>query len=116
MLVDIHHENERGDIITLHEELEIKFNGKMFIVPAGFQSDGASVPSFLWNSVSPQVDPRTLRGALAHDFLYRNHLPGWTRKEADEMFLTLIREDGLSVWKSYKAYLGVRIFGGGAWK
>jgi hypothetical protein len=116
MLIEIHNETDRGDIITLREEFEVKFRGKMFIVPVGFQSDGASVPEFLWSSVSPRVDPCTLRGALAHDFLYRSHLPGWTRKEADELFFTLIREDGLSWWKSRKAYWGVRLFGKGAWR
>lgn len=116
MLVDIHHENGRGDILTLREELVVKFNGKMFVVPAGFECDGASVPEFLWDSVSPQIDPRTLRGAVAHDFLYRHQVPGWNRKEADELFYHLIREDGLSWWKSQKAYWGVRLFGKRAWK
>lgn len=116
MLVDIHHENDNGDIITLREELEVKFRGKMFVVPAGFQCDGASVPRFLWSTVSPQIDHRTLRGAVAHDYLYRNELPGWTRKEADELFYELIRADGLSWWKSQKVYWGVRLFGGSAWQ
>ena len=53
MTVDIHQENGAGNIITLCQDLEIKFQDKMFIVPAGFQSDGASVPEFLWSSVSP---------------------------------------------------------------
>ena len=116
MLVDIHRENERGDIITLREELMIKFRGKMFIIPARFECDGASVPRFLWDSVSPQISPETLRGAVAHDYLYRNHVPGWTRKEADELFYELIREDGLSWYRSQKAYWGVRLFGGSAWE
>ena len=116
MLIDIHHENARGNIITLRQELVIKFNGKMFIVPAGFESDGASVPRFLWDSVSPQIHPATLRAAIAHDFLYRNQIPGWDRKEADLLFYNLCREDGLSWWKSQKAYLGIRLFGGKAWQ
>lgn len=116
MLVEIHRENRNGDILTLKENLMIKFRRKMFIVPAGFQCDGASVPQFLWDSVSPRIDPRTLRGAVAHDYLYRNYIPGWDRKEADKLFYHLIREDGLSWWKSKKAYWGVRFFGKGAWK
>ena len=35
---------------------------------------------------------------------------------ADEMFYDLIREDGLSWYRAQKAYWGVRIFGGLAWR
>ena len=115
MLIDIHHETARGDILTLKEELVILWRGKVLVVPEGFESDGASVPRFLWGSVSPQIHPSTLRGAVAHDFLCRTTPDGWTRKEADELFYDLIREDGLSWWKAQKAYWGVRLFGGGAW-
>ena len=116
MLIDIHHENARGNIITLRQELVIKFNGKMFIVPAGFECDGASVPRFLWSSVSPAIDPRTIRAAVVHDYLYRNAPENWTRKDADELFYDFIREDGLSWWASQKAYWGVRMFGGSSWQ
>ena len=116
MLIDVHHETDRGDILTLKEELVILWRGKTLVVPAGFESDGASVPRFLWGSVSPQIHPATLRGAVAHDFIYRNQPTGWTRKEADELFYDLIREDGLAWWTAQKAYWGVRLFGGGAWR
>lgn len=113
--VTVHPENSDGDILTLEEDLEIKFRDKMFIVPAGFKCDGASIPGFLWNKISAPVDPRTLRGAIAHDYLYRNFVPGWDRKEADDLFYQLIREDGLSWLRSQIAYAGVRMFGKGAW-
>ena len=116
MLVNIHSADSKGDIITLAEELKAEFRDKTVVVPVGFQCDGASVPRFLWSTVSPQVDPRTLRGAVVHDYLYRNLVPGWTRKEADELFYELIRAVGLSWWKSQKAYWGVRLFGSGAWQ
>ena len=116
MLVEIYKGNANGNILTLKEELIVKYKGKTFIVPVGFECDGASVPSFLWDSVSPQIHPATLRAAIAHDFLYRSAVPGWTRKEADELFYQLCREDGLSWWKSQKAYWGIRLFGGNSWK
>lgn len=116
MLVDIHNETERGDILTLKEDLRVEWNGRELIVPAGFQCDGASVPRFLWSSVSPAIDPRTLRAAICHDYLYRNAPAGWTRKDADELFYDFIRADGLSWWSSQKAYWGVRLFGGSSWQ
>ena len=115
MKIEIHKETAQGDIITLLEDLTVQFNGKTLTVPAGFQSDGASVPQFLWDSVSPQIDPRTLRGALVHDYIYRNAPDQWTRKEADDLFYEFIREDGLSWWSAQKAYWGVRLFGTSAW-
>jgi hypothetical protein len=116
MLVDIHNETERGDILTLKEDLRVEWNGRELIVPAGFQCDGASVPRFLWSSVSPAIDPRTLRAAICHDYLYRNAPDGWTRKDADELFYDFIRADGLSWWASQKAYWGVRLFGTSSWR
>ena len=116
MLVEIHRENERGDVITLRQDLCIVRNGRTLFVPEGFQSDGASVPRFLWASVTSSIDHRTIRGAVVHDYLYRNTPPGWTRQEADELFYHLIREDGLSWWASQKAYWGVRLFGASSWR
>lgn len=116
MQIDIHQSDEQGDILTLLEPLEINWKGRILIVPAGFRSDGASVPEFLWATVSPAIDPRTIRAAVAHDYLYRHHPEGWTRADADAMFYDLIREDGLNWWRSQKAYWGLRMFGGSAWE
>ncbi len=108
--------DEQGNTFQLSEPMCFRWRGKDIIVPAGFKSDGASVPPFLWMSVSPKVDSRTIAGAIAHDFLYRSALPGWTRAEADKMFYDIIRYDGLSWLKAQKAYLGVRLFGRRSWK
>lgn len=107
---------QKGDCIRLLESLKYEYMGRKFIVPAGFVSDGASVPEFLWSSVSPAIDPRTLDGALAHDYLYRSITHDFTRKEADQLFYDYIRAHGLSYWRSKKAYWGVRLFGAGSWK
>lgn len=115
MKIDIHTSDESGDILTLLEPLKIEWKGRRLIVPSGFKSDGASVPEFLWSTVSPAVDPRTIRGAVAHDYAYRHHPDGWTRADADAMFYDIIRQDGLSWWRANKVYYGVRWFGGGAW-
>jgi hypothetical protein len=113
--IELIRETAIGDILRLTRAMKYRWYGVTFTVPAGFECDGASVPRFLWNSVSPQIDPRTLAGAIGHDFLYRRHPAGWTRAEADDFFYDLIREDGLSWWKAQKAYWGVRFFGGSAW-
>ena len=116
MLINIHRQTADGDILTLPEDLVVVWRDRTLLIPAGFQSDGASVPQFLWSSVSPAIDPRTIRAAVVHDFLYRTAPDGWSRKDADELFYDFCREDGLSWWKSQKAYWGIRLFGSANWK
>ena len=114
--VAVHTSDEQGNVYTLLEDLVIIWNGKVLVVPAGFKSDGASVPRFFWRAVFPPGDSRALRAAVAHDFIYREHPFGWTRKEADALFYDLLREDGTSWFSAQSAYWGVRIFGGASWK
>ena len=107
-----HEEDERGNVFTLLRP--ISTSG--IIVPAGFESDGASVPRLLWGVVFPRDDRRALFGALVHDFVYRTHPIGWTRKDADETFLHLMEQGGVSYIRRARAYLGVRLFGNSAWQ
>jgi hypothetical protein len=116
MLIEIHQETDRGDIVTMQEDLMVIWKDRVLRIQEGFASDGCSTPRFLWDSVSPAVHPQTIRAAIAHDYLYRTQPEGWTRKDADDMFYDLCREDGFSWWKSQKAYWGLRLFGGSAWE
>ncbi len=116
MNIDIHTETDRGDILTLLEDHTENWNGRTFTVPAGFESDGVSTPRFLWTSISPKIHPATIRGGIDHDWLYRQQPDGWTRKDADKLFLDVIIQDGLSPLRARLAYTGLRLFGGKAWK
>ena len=108
---EIHHENDKGDVLTLLEGLHVTWRGKTLTVPAGFKSDGCSVPRAFWGIVCPNIDPRTIRAAIVHDYLYRSTIPGWTRLEADELFYDFMVEDGFPKFKAGMAYYGVRWFG-----
>lgn len=116
--IAIHTEDEKGDIITVinRHGLRIKWNGKEFVIPRMFESDGCSVPRFLWGLITPQVHPKTLRASLAHDYIYRTQPDGWTKEDADNMFYDLMVADGFSKIKAWLAYKGVVYFGGLAWK
>lgn len=116
MHIDVHKEDKRGNIITLLKPEKIRFRGKNFVVPAGFQSDGVSVPPFAWPLITSQIDPESLRAGVAHDWIYRMQPAGWTRAEVDLLFLCFLIEDGLSVPRALTAYVFVRGFGGKAWK
>ena len=112
MLIDVHQTDEMGNIFTLREDLHVEG----ITVPAGFSSDGASVPRFFWRLVFPPGDHIALRAAFIHDWLYRTHPEGWLRESADLMFLRLLTADGMPRYRAVLAWLGVRLFGGAAWK
>lgn len=112
MLVDITQSDAMGNVYTLRENLY--FAG--LSVPAGFRSDGASVPRFFWRLVFPPGDALALRAAILHDFIYRTRPERWSRDEADRLFLAVMILDGVPVWRAYLAWAGVRIGGGHAWR
>ena len=109
--IGIHEEDARGNVYTLRQELRYQD----LVVPRGFESDGASVPRFFWRYVFPPGEPRALRAAFLHDYVYREHPTGWTRKKADKMFLAVMLADGMDKSSAKKAYWGVRIFGYRSW-
>ena len=115
MLVDIHKENERGDVVRLVKPLKVRFQQHSFVIHAGFECDGVSVPRFAWSLVSPCIDPRSLRAGIAHDYIYRVQPEGWTRAQADLMFVCFLIEDGLAIPRALLAYAAVRLFGWIAW-
>lgn len=116
ILVRIHHADKRGNVFTLQETFEVRWGDRCVVIPAGFESDGASVPRFFWRSVFPPGDQDALRGAVAHDYVYRNHPPKWSRCEADRMFYDTLTADGVGCIRAFLAWLGVRLFGADAWR
>ena len=112
MLIDVHQTDAQGNVYTLRQDLYV--DG--LTVPAGFSSDGASVPRFFWRLVFPPGDQKALRAAFVHDWIYRTHPDGWSREAADMLFLKLLISDWMPKYRAVLAWLGVRIFGGAAWK
>ena len=91
-------------------------NTRTYTVPAGFITDGASTPRFLW-SICPPMGGRTAEAAVLHDWFYSKTCSiTATRAYADEMFLLAMQANGVS-WKRRKAiYRGVRIGGGSSFQ
>ena len=107
-----HEETKRGDIFTLLTP--IQYDG--FVIPEGFESDGASVPRILWPVVFPADDLQAMYGAIVHDFLYRTHPKGWDKAQADETFQFLMEKGGVPKRRARLAYIGVKLFGGPSWR
>lgn len=85
--------------------------GYVLDMDAGFKSDGASIPRWLWSLVGPRYDCFTFPAALAHDALYAAEL--LSRASADSIFRNLLILCGTSKWKAWAYYLAVR---GWAWR
>jgi hypothetical protein len=86
-------------------------SGSMIRVPAGFETDFASVPRFFWRILPPWG--RYGKAAVVHDYLYGSH--ACTRERADEIFLEAMTVLGVPAWKRNVMYRAVRWFGQAAW-
>lgn len=82
-------------------------------VPAGFKFDLASIPRLFWRLIAPFE--LSLAAPLVHDYLYRSggyvESGNFTRADSDWIFLSIMREEKVAVWRRWLAYFAVRIFG-----
>jgi len=88
-------------------------------VPAGFRSDGASIPRIFWSIFSP-FNGDYFDGALIHDFLYSKDstadYPDFTRADADEIFKEAMFNLGVGWVKRETIYRAVRLGGWASYK
>lgn len=82
---------------------------RVWPVPAGFKTDGASIPRFLWSFIGSPFNGAYRLPALFHDAAYCT--PGVKRAEADRMFYDAMREEGVSFVKAQLMWAGVRVGG-----
>ncbi len=81
-------------------------------IPAGFETDFASVPRLFWSIIPP--DGRHTQAAVLHDYLYHKHI--YSRKKSDKIFLEAMKVLRVSWWRRHVMYRAVRMFGGKAWR
>jgi len=86
--------------------------GVVVKVPAGFDTDLASVPRVLWSWMPPTG--RYLRAAIVHDWLYKTAT--MPRKTADRIFHALMIRFGVGPARARLMYSAVRVGGRGAWE
>jgi hypothetical protein len=85
--------------------------GARWVVPAGFITDGASLPWIL-TAVWDRWEPRTLRAAIMHDYGYSFHTFG-SKSEVDARFYAGLKADH---WPHALAYYrAVKLMGWFAW-
>lgn len=82
-------------------------------VPAGFETDFASVPRALW-WLMPPTGPYG-KAAVVHDYLYRTY--GYSSKiVADAIFYEAMKALGVKRCTRNLMYLAVHLFGGTSYK
>lgn len=86
----------------------------MVTVPAGFVTDGASVPRVFWNILQPFGE--YFEAAIIHDYLYSPRNRFITRERADAIFLEAMKEVGVGWLTRRTIYRAVRLFGWTAFK
>jgi hypothetical protein len=86
--------------------------GRAFTVPVGFYTDFASVPRFMPLAYACLGDTAH-EPAVVHDWLYYAALTD--RKTADDVLLEAMKAWGMSPWRYWPIYWGVRSGGWSAW-
>lgn len=94
----------------LGQKLTFQVNGRPFVVPKGFTTDGASVPYLaqVLTGWKPWDEPQRW-GAIVHDWLYCE--PGTFRHFADQAFRGVLRSEGASWLRRTAMYWAVRVGG-----
>jgi hypothetical protein len=86
-------------------------HGRPILIPAGFITDCASIPRFLWPILPPFGE--YTKAAILHDWLYQ--FGDFTRAESDWTFLEAMIALDVPVWKQWALYSGVRAGAFPAW-
>lgn len=78
-------------------------------IPAGFITDGASIPRFLWRIIDHPFQSDYIEVYVKHDYDYS--VGEISRAEADEKMLEGLKAKGMGYFKRYTIYWAVRLFG-----
>ena len=101
---------ERGQF-TLGEHMAAIVDGAAHIVPQGFTTDGASIPAVCWLLVGHPYSPSSLRAAILHDWMCRDHTHGLTSARVHRVFYDALRAEGVAWARARLMYAAVALFG-----
>lgn len=82
-----------------------------YTVPVNFVTDFASSWIGQYSFLPKQFV--VSESAVLHDYLYKTHLI--PRQKADQLFKEALNTQNATAWIQFKAFRGVRMFGGGPW-
>ena len=85
--------------------------GVYWEVPAGYVTNGASIPWYLWPALGGPYDGPYRDAAVLHDYYCEKQIHTW--EKTHEMFFNASLRRGVSETKAKIMYLGLQMFG---WK
>lgn len=85
-------------------------SGWEITIPAGFETDGASVPRLLWIAFPPFGGDYD-EAAVLHDYLYRTWFMCLERVVADAILIEAMKVCGTNALTRWSIFLGVRLGG-----
>lgn len=100
--------------------LQEDYDFRDFVVKKDYWWDGSSSPRIVWTTsgITPG-SPWALLPSMYHDYVLEHggdightFIP---RQQAHKNFRDMLLENGVSKFKAYKAYVGVSMFGKGAY-
>ena len=94
------------------EDISFNIHGIIYTVPAGFVSDGCSLPRFFWRLIGNPLQADWIEEAVLHDWLYK--FQPVSRREADKIFFMVLNKPILRI-RRYLIYIGLRLGGWIAW-
>ena len=97
------------------EQMAFDIDGDVLVVvPPLFLSDGLSIPR-LFRSIFSK-SPSYIYAGIAHDYTYRILPHKMTRKQADKLFLKLMKGYGVGWWTRRSIYRAVRLGAKKSWR
>jgi len=81
-----------------------------YIIPKGFETDGASIPRILWSITGCPIKGKYSIAAVLHDYLYSREA-NVSFEDANKAFYRNMRRTGVSKFKAKYMYLAVKYFG-----
>ncbi len=101
-------------LYQLREALHVGVGPFLIVVPAGFVTDGATIPRVAWPLIGHPMVGRYQAAAIAHDHLYDTQQVG--RLVADALFCEILTQYGVPRWRARIMYAAVRIGGWYLWR
>lgn len=99
-------------MLSMDLKYSIGGTGVAITVPAGFVTDFASIPEFLWSyGLSPHG--KYSKASIIHDYLYWTQ--NCTKAQADNILLIAMKESDVSSIKENEIYAGVNLGGRPSW-
>lgn len=112
--IAIRRESDNEILIELLDDLEVSTRFGRLQIPAGFISDGASIPKLARALVGSPFEFEYLAPAIIHDALYRKGMfDQFSRADADLVFRDLMWNTKVAGWKVPLFYAAVRV---GGWR